>query len=166
MTGENFNIDEIFEIAEQIERNGAKYYRLAAESFSESQHRDFLLEMAAMEDSHEDYFAWLRKRFRGYDADIATIDPGSEGALYLQAIAEGQIFNLNEDPVTKVQGKTFDQILEQAIQAEKDTVLFYFGLKKAMFDVAESKKIEAIIDEEMSHVRILSKRLKEFEMSR
>lgn len=162
MTGENFNIDEIFEIAEQIERNGAKYYRLAAESFSESQHRDFLIEMAAMEDSHEDYFAWLRKKFREIDSGQLDIDPSGEGALYLRAIAEGQIFNLNEDPAAKVQGKTFDQILQQAIQAEKDTVLFYLGLKKAMLNETKRDKIEAIIDEEMSHVRILSKRLKEF----
>ena len=32
--GWDFNADEIFEMAEQIERNGAKYYRNAAEFVS------------------------------------------------------------------------------------------------------------------------------------
>ena len=31
----DFNADEIFEIAEQIERNGAKFYRTAAESVAD-----------------------------------------------------------------------------------------------------------------------------------
>ena len=32
----DFNADEIFEIAEQIERNGAKFYRNAAESIADT----------------------------------------------------------------------------------------------------------------------------------
>ena len=31
----NFNADEIFEIAEQIERNGANFYRTAAENITD-----------------------------------------------------------------------------------------------------------------------------------
>ena len=33
--GLDFNADEVFEIAEQIERNGAEFYRTAAENIYE-----------------------------------------------------------------------------------------------------------------------------------
>ena len=55
----NFNADEIFEMAEQIERNGAKFYRKAAESI-DSKSRDLLLGLAAMEDEHQKTFAAMR----------------------------------------------------------------------------------------------------------
>ena len=47
-----FNADEIFEMAEQIERNGAKFYREAAENASDADVKEMLLSMAAMEDGH------------------------------------------------------------------------------------------------------------------
>ncbi len=159
MIGENFNIDEVFEIAEQIERNGYRFYTLAAESVDFQEHKSFLNEMASMEEAHEEYFAWLRKKFREYDNNESCMEDDSEAALYLQAIAEMLVFDLEQDPADKVTGKSFEEILKQAVVAEKDTVLFYLGLKKAMLDQVEQKKIDSIIDEEMSHVRILSRRL-------
>jgi rubrerythrin len=42
----NFNIDEVFEIAEQIERNGARFYRKAAKKRQRnSSYKKVLLEL-------------------------------------------------------------------------------------------------------------------------
>ncbi len=57
-----FSADEIFEIAEQIERNGANFYRKAAES-AEGDNRNLLLRLAKMEDDHEKIFATMRAEF-------------------------------------------------------------------------------------------------------
>ncbi|GAH47433.1 unnamed protein product [marine sediment metagenome] len=54
--GITFNADEIFEMAEEIERNGAKYYREAAEKASDKKTKQMLLDMAAMEDEHLETF--------------------------------------------------------------------------------------------------------------
>ena len=59
-----FNFDEVFEIAEQIERDGARFYRSAADKFSDSTARDKLLELAAMEDKHEKTFAAIRSELK------------------------------------------------------------------------------------------------------
>jgi Rubrerythrin. len=48
-----FNIDEIFEIAEQIERNGVIFYTRAAEKFSEYTKKSVFLNLADMERKHE-----------------------------------------------------------------------------------------------------------------
>jgi rubrerythrin len=45
-----FNAFEIFEIAEQIERNGVKFYRKAAKGISDQDLRQTLLELADMEE--------------------------------------------------------------------------------------------------------------------
>ena len=46
----DFNADDVFEMEEQMERNGGKFYRMAADSTEDSANKEFLLELAAMED--------------------------------------------------------------------------------------------------------------------
>ncbi len=43
-----FNADEIIEMAEEIERNGAKFYREAAKNASAKKTKHMLLDMSAM----------------------------------------------------------------------------------------------------------------------
>jgi rubrerythrin len=64
-----FNADEIFEMAEEIERNGAKYYREAAEKASEKETKQMLLDMATMEDGHLQTFQ-AEKRNRWFSTPI------------------------------------------------------------------------------------------------
>ena len=59
--GISFNADEIFEMAIYVERNGAKFYRKAAEQTESPDVKKMLLELAAMEDGHEIIFAEMRK---------------------------------------------------------------------------------------------------------
>ncbi|HRS71257.1 MAG TPA: ferritin family protein, partial [Anaerohalosphaeraceae bacterium] len=57
-----FNADEIFEMAEEIERNGAAFYREAAAKASREDIKKMLLDLAAMEEGHEQTFAQMRKK--------------------------------------------------------------------------------------------------------
>jgi rubrerythrin len=54
------------------------------------------------------------------------------------------------------------EILKAAIVAEKDSIAFYLGMKDAVSDNRGKQRIEAIIKEEMQHIRILSKELAAF----
>ena len=58
----DFNADNVFEMAEQIERNGALFYRQAANDVADPDAKQFLLDLAAMEDDHEKTFAVMRKK--------------------------------------------------------------------------------------------------------
>ena len=92
---ERFNADEVFEIAEQIERNGAKFYRRAAELAPGEDARALLLGLAAMEDQHVSTFAAMHEELRKEKPDwLATpfdIDADDQAVLYLRAVAEGRI---------------------------------------------------------------------------
>ncbi|MHC5179674.1 MAG: ferritin family protein, partial [Planctomycetota bacterium] len=83
-----FNADEIFEMAEQIERNGAKFYREAAQNASDGKVKEMLLEMAAMEDGHEKTFSQMRKELSAEDRESNVFDPDNEVAQYLQTMAD------------------------------------------------------------------------------
>jgi rubrerythrin len=56
----DFNANEILKMAEQIERNGYKFYKSAAENVAKSQEKEFLLKLAEMEQHHEKLFASIR----------------------------------------------------------------------------------------------------------
>lgn len=156
--GITFNADEIFEMAEQIERNGTKFYRAAAEKLSAV--REVLLDLAAMEDEHEETFAGMRKHLSEQERELMVFDPENEVALYLQAMASGYVFDLKKDLSQQLTGKeTAEDILKMAIGAEKDSIVFYLGLKDFVPPRAGKDKVEAIITEEMGHITVLNRKL-------
>ncbi|MBU1171842.1 MAG: ferritin family protein [Proteobacteria bacterium] len=149
----DFNADEIFEMAEQIEKNGAIFYRKAAKNVS-GEEKDFLLELAKMEDDHEVTFKALRKELTGLQKESTTFDPNNEAPLYLKALADSRVFFEKElDP------STMKDILKAAIGAEKDSIVFYLGMKDIVPAKLGKEKIDGIIKEEMSHIKLLSTRL-------
>jgi len=158
-----FNADEIFEIAEQIERNGAKFYRQAAKGVAASQNQERLLNLAQMEDEHLKTFAAMRADMakQGQITMIDPVfDPEGEAALYLQAMADGKVFNVNVEPSQALTGKeAMEEILQIAIGKEKDSVVFYVGIKEMVPEKFGKSRIGDIIKEEMSHIRILSEEL-------
>ncbi|MBA7677012.1 hypothetical protein ES703_85260 [subsurface metagenome] len=155
-----FNAFEIFEMAEQIERNGVKFYRKAAQSVSDSQMRQILEELADMEAEHEETFADMRKQLSDKAWAARVFDPENEMALYLQAMASGHVFDLRQDPSEQLKGtESIEEILKLAIDAEKDSIVFYLGLKDFVPVKAGKDKVEAIIKEEMGHIAVLNRRL-------
>ncbi len=152
----DFNADEVFEIAEQIERNGAKFYRTAAENVSDSDHKKLLLDLAAMEDNHEQTFKTLRSNLSRDEKIMTTFDPEGESEGYLRSLADTRVFYEKEIDTT-----SFKEILKSAITAEKDSIVFYLGMKDVVPAHLGQQKLDGIIKEEMSHIRLLSKELLE-----
>jgi len=152
--GLGFNADEIFEMAEQIERNGAKYYRDAAEAVTNADDKSFLVELAVMEDDHEVTFAGLRKELSDDDKAEVTFDPEGEAAQYLKALADTRVFYDKAMDLSSMAG-----ILKGAITAEKDSIVFYLGMKEMVSGNRGKARIDDIIKEEMKHIKLLSGRL-------
>ena len=155
-----FSADEIFEIAEQIERNADKFYRRAAQGTDDSGLRAKLLDLAAMENEHEKVVAALRADLSPGEREPTMPEPWGEAILYLRGIADGQVFDVRQDPVKWLTGKeTKEEILRAAIGHEKDSIVFYLGMKEMVPEELGRDRIDAIIKEEMSHVAVLSEEL-------
>ena len=143
-----FNADEIFEIAEQIERNGAKFYRSAAAN-AEGDSRELFIRLAEMEDDHVEIFAAMRAELAAADKVATVFDPDDQAVLYLQAMADGRIFDVREEP--SVEG-AIEDVLDAAILREKDAVVFYESMKSLVPAPAGKERLDAIVKEEIGHV--------------
>jgi rubrerythrin len=156
-----FNADEIFEMAVEIERNGAKFYREAAANTSDEQTKKMLLDLADMEQGHLSIFEQMRQSLTDAQKEATTFDPDNEAAMYLRTMADAHGSEGLKSPTEKLTGnESIREIIEIALNSEKDSVIFYFGLKGFVSAKAGRDKVEAIIKEELAHITILNKQLK------
>ncbi|MHC4396381.1 MAG: ferritin-like domain-containing protein [Planctomycetota bacterium] len=159
--GITFNANEIFEMAEEIERNGAKFYRKTAENIRDKETKQMLLDMAVMEDGHLITFQQMRTQLSGQEKEWAIFDPDNQSALYLQAMADAQGYEGKIAPNQELTGnETAREIIETALNSENESVVFYMSLKDSVSVKAGRNKVEAIIAEELSHITTLLKKLK------
>ena len=158
--GMPFSADEVFEMAEEIERNGAKFYRAAAEKLPEVE--KIFLKLAEMEDEHLVIFKTMRKELSGTALEQPVYDPDDEAQMYLQVMADGKVFNVQTDPAEQLSSvQTPLDALNVAIGAEKDSIAFYAGLKETVSKKAGKDKIDEIIKQELGHIAILKNKMDE-----
>ena len=159
--GITFNANEIFEMAEEIERNGAKFYRQAAENTPDKETKQMLLDMAVMEDGHLKTFEEMRKQLSGQEKGWTVFDPDNQSVMYLQAMADARGYEGKIAPTKELTGnESPKEILEIALNSEKESVFLYFGFKELVPPKAGRDKVVAIIKEELSHITTLLKKLK------
>ena len=151
--GYEFIADEIFEMAEQIEKKGAQLYRKAAEKVN-GEKRKLLLELATMEDCHGMKFADFRKALALCDKNSTTFDPEGQTAHHLKVLSGTREFIENDLDLTNKEA-----ILKSAIAVGKESIIFYLGLKDLVDCKAGKEKIDAIINVEMRHLKILNGKL-------
>lgn len=148
---QNFSTDEIIELAIQIERNGFLFYDNALKRKDLNDDSRKLLEhLRAEEVNHEMTF----KNLRGKDhEEMGDLVNWQEAASYLKTIAGTHIFN-KQDAAIKLAVDAKDEagIIKNAIQFEKDTLLFFHSLCHTTTDTESREVLNRIIDEEVSHV--------------
>ena len=150
----HFNANNVFEMAEQMESNGVKFYQTAANSTENKEFKQFLSHLAQMEIVHQNIFKSLREELSTQEKAETVFDPNEESTLYLQALVDSRVSFKNEYQMTSI-----ENILKAAIESEKDTIIFYLGMKEAVPEHLGKNKIDNIIKEEMTHIRILSQKL-------
>jgi len=148
-----FNAEEVLEMAAQIETKGAKFYRKAAKHNVAG--RELLLQIASQEEVHHKIFADMRNALA--PGEKGGYDPCGETDMYVKAMVDGFAFEVNKDPAEVLTGKeSLSDILKMAIQMEKDSIVFYLGLKQMVPPAFGAKKLDAVIQEEMTHIAWLS----------
>jgi len=148
----SFNADEILEMALEIERNGVVFYREAAKTLASPEAVTLMESLATMEEDHERTFAQMKAKVAEEEGGFASFDPFGEASGYLQAMADGHVFDLHEDPGKIIPSAEEESILRVAIGLEKDSIVFYLGLKEMVSAQLGKGWVETIIEEEMGHV--------------
>ena len=151
-----YNISEVFEIAEQIERNGYAFYQKAAEIAVGEESKKFLLDLASMEMDHEKLFTEMKKKFTSNEMD-SPFDGDNIALSYLQAMVDGDVFiNIKPSDDLLKGDETVADIRKLAIEFEKNTVVYFLSLRNALSDAEDKMKIEKLVNEEIQHIAILT----------
>jgi rubrerythrin len=149
----DFNADEVFNLAIRIEENGARFYRKAAEFQKDAANRATLEKLASMEDTHKATFQKMKKTLSAAEKTATVFDPLGESAQYLAAMAD---MHGGEGSPTAAEALTGQEsiveIIDIAIGLEKESILFYIGLKDLVPPKLGQDKLYDIISEERRHI--------------
>ena len=75
-------------------------------------------------------------------------------------MADGSVFNLKSDPAELLTGnESMEEIINRALGLEKDSIVFYLGIRDMVPERLGRNRLDDIIREEMNHISILSKEL-------
>jgi len=154
--GIRFSADEVFEMAAQIERNGELFYRRAAENNEEG--REMLTQLAEEEVKHLAIFESMRGEFSREQTDSTVFDPDGQASLYLKAIADGHVFDLERKTQSAILrgDEALSEIISTALRAEKDSIAFFVGMKELIPNESGKDKVSLLIKEEMQHIAWLN----------
>ena len=157
----DFNAAEVFEMAIQIEKNGAAFYRKAADLQQEPANKKFLETIAKMEDRHKAGFEEMKQTVSDVEKSSTVFDPNEELFSYLKAMADAHGGEGDPRAADQLTGnETMAQIVQTAIGLEKESILFYLGLKDMVPEKLGRDKIDNIIEEEKKHIAQLAGFLK------
>lgn len=157
-----YNAYEVFEIADKVEVAGESFYRSAASKLEDGcDVKKLLLELADMEVAHQSYFSAMRDRYNVEDVE-GLIDLEGQAGSYLKAIGEAHVIH-NLANILDESEDDAEKILKIALEFEKDSVVYFAALKSAVVDVDEQGKIDRIVQEEVEHVGILTRKLRELQ---
>jgi rubrerythrin len=159
---DELNAYEIIEIAEKIERNGAKFYRRAAVVCNDPELSTFFVELAQWESRHIDIFRRMKGQLAEHNWEKGHIAPGRIESMNARTMAGLAVFGIHPDPADELTGhESKKDILRLAIGKEKDSIVYYEGLKDFVPREADKEVIDEVIQEEMKHVRILTQSLEQ-----
>ena len=157
-----FNADEILEMAQELERNGAQFYESASKYFTDPKEQQLLIDLANWERQHEKFFKEIQQHLDAQEKEVQTFDPEDEAGMYLQAMADGHVFNVRAEPAKALTGReTKEDILKTALQCEKDSIVFYLGLRDLVPSAEGKGKVDEVIREEMKHISIINRQIAE-----
>ena len=150
-----FAASEALRMAIQVEESGIRFYQAAAEKIRVERSRRLLLDLAQRENEHRETFTAMLEGLTAAEKESSTYDPNDEAPLYLSALADERVFP-RADPVGLLGSKpSLELILKTALGMEKESILFYAGLREMTPERLGRSRVDDVLKEEMRHVTIL-----------
>jgi rubrerythrin len=143
-----FDISEVYQLAIKIEENGMKFYSEFAKKTKNKKLKDLFSALTYAEVEHKKSFEKMLSEIEKYEPQEVYPE---EYFSYLKAYADGLIFDFDQLKKQQNKLKTIVQILDFAIQREKDSILYYQEIKNLVSET-QHKELEKIINEERKHL--------------
>ena len=162
--GYAFNANEMLDLAIRIEENGGRFYRKAAQLQTDPEHQALLDQLANMEAHHKLTFETMKKSVSEAGKTATVFDPLDESGQYLAAMADTHGGEGSPAIADTLTGKeSMVQIIDIAIGLEKESILFYLGLKDMVPPKYGREELDRIIREEQQHLTQLNAFRKRFQ---
>lgn len=149
-----FTLSDICDIAIQIERNGEETYRRVGKETSNPENANILNIMADDEKKHAQWFEHLREEDNQLPEDRQIAEMGR---ALLQNMMSQQTFSLDDERLATADDA--EAILQQSMEFENDTILFYEMLQSFLDKPDTANRLELIIKEEQDHIDKLKQML-------
>lgn len=141
-----FSIREVLEMALQTEKKGKDFYNTIADRFRDKKElKDLFIKLSLQEKKHELSFEKLLET-------VTEQEPQGweEAQNYFRAIVESEFFMGGGKALTAMEEvRTENDAVNRALDFEKESILYYTGLKDFVSDKAT---VDEIIREETDHV--------------
>jgi rubrerythrin len=154
-----FTAAELLRMAIQVEECGIRFYQSAAEKSRIERSRRLLLDLAERENEHRATFSDMLERLTPPEKDSHTHDPDNQSSLYLSALADERVCPHTDPALLLGSEPSAELILKTALALEKESIVFYVGLRDMVPERQGRNRVDDILREEMRHVTILRQEL-------
>lgn len=152
---DNYSIQEIIEIAIEIEKNGELFYRTLSEYANTSKLRELFDYLSKEEKSHIAKFGKILSSAGGYQ--ISEVYYATNYMGYMKAIADERVFKSDTSAIEFARSmKKPEEAINAALGFEKESVLFLHELEAILSDSEDKEPIRRLLNEEREHIRKLS----------
>jgi len=140
---------EILDFAVQIERSGYEFYIQALKKFDDAKTVAFFQYLADEEFHHEQVFLKMKEKWE--EGKISAPDPEYEA--YMKDFCKSHILADKKAVQAKLKTvETFSDVLNMALDFEKDSVVFFTQLK-SIVGADKTEPVDRVIQEELTHIR-------------
>ncbi len=152
-----FNVFETLQIAERIEHKDAEYYLSMAQKAADAELRTICLKLANWKVKHEKVLEKRRKDYSEKTGEFGTFDPDDYVLSNPQAMA-GLASLADKQRVARNAARwtSTADLYREAVKRERETAVFYEGLKHFVADPACEEAITEILMEKNRHIARLS----------
>jgi len=151
--GNIFAASEVVELGIQIEKNGRDFYNTLVKQSKNQKAQDIFKYLAGEEEKHIAVFQKILSSLENYQP--AEAYPG-EYFAYMSALAGEYVFTqINKGEEIAKGIKNDKEAVEKGIGFEKDSIIFYEGMKKVVPDY-DQKVVDELIAQEQKHLRQLA----------
>ena len=144
---------EIVELGIQIEKNGRDFYTVLARQTKNKAAAEIFVYLAGEEEKHIEAFKSILEQTEKFEVPSSYAD---EYFAYMNALAGGYVFTQKDKGSQIAKGITRDkEAVLMGIGFEKDSILFYEGMKKTV-PQGHLSVIDGLIRQEQGHLKQLS----------
>ena len=144
-----FSVEEIFELAIRLEKNGEHYYRHFLDSLQDPEIKKIFSWLADQEVQHANFFNHLKQMHSERPSDFHETPDG----VLLQDYLGDRALSLDDVDLASLTDP--HRVLQAALEFENDTIVFFDMIKVFVTEKSALAQLEAIILEERRHIEIL-----------